>query len=202
MKSSARGAKPNESRIRERILAAAVAALQEDGVRGLSQVQVARRAKVRQSHLTYYFARRHDLIEAVATRFLDGIADALGGAASASKATGDVAPLLERLASVIVDQRHMRMFTAIIVEGDDDPEVRAILVRVTRRLQAMVADVLGGSDAAERAELVMASLWGLGLYEFVVRPKRPGARVAAYIASVPTRRRRPASSVGRSEVGV
>lgn len=190
MKPGAPGRKAKESDIRERILAAAVAALQEDGIRGLSQVQVARRAKVRQSHLTYYFARRHDLIEAVATRFLDGIADALSEAGSASAATGDVAPLLERLASVIVDQRHMRMFTAIIVEADDDPEVRAILVRVTLRLQSMVAAALGGADAAERAELVMASLWGLGLYDFVLRTKRPGARVAAYIASVPTRRRR------------
>jgi AcrR family transcriptional regulator len=195
MPSSKRGAKARESGIRERILAAAVAALQEDGVRGLSQVQVARRAKVRQSHLTYYFAKRQDLIEAVATRFLDGIADAFDEVASASTATGDAAPLLERLASVIVDQRHMRMFTAIIVEADDDPEVRAILVRVTRRLQSMVAVALGGPDAAERAELVTASLWGLGLYEFVLRPKRPGARVAAYIASVPTRRGR--SATGR-----
>ena len=193
MTSSAKRAKTNETGIRERILAAAVAALQEDGVRGLSQVQVARRAKVRQSHLTYYFARRHDLIEAVATRFLDGIADAMNEAGSASAATGDVAPLLERLASVIVDQRHMRMFTAIIVEADDDPEVRAILVRVTLRLQSMVAAALGGADAAERAELVMASLWGLGLYDFVLRTKRPGARVAAYIASIPTRSKRAAA---------
>jgi hypothetical protein len=72
--------------------------------------------------------------------------------------------------------------------------VRAILVRITLRLQSMVAAALGGSDAAERAELVMASLWGLGLYEFVLRPKRPGARVATYIASIPTRRGRTTSS--------
>ena len=183
---SAKRAKTNETGIRERILAAAVAALQEDGVRGLSQVQVARRAKV----LGYDAA---GVVEAVATRFLDGIADAMNEAGSASAATGDVAPLLERLASVIVDQRHMRMFTAIIVEADDDPEVRAILVRVTLRLQSMVAAALGGADATERAELVMASLWGLGLYDFVLRTKRPGARVAAYIASIPTRSKRAAA---------
>lgn len=194
MRATARGGKADEGGIRERILSAAVTALQEDGVRGLSQVQVARRAKVRQSHLTYYFPRRQDLIEAVATRFLDGIADALGEAASASAASGDVVPLVERLASVITERRHMRMFTAVIVEADDDAEVRAILVRVTLRLQAMVADALGGSDADERAELVMATLWGLGLYDFVLRSKRPGARVAAYVASLPARRTsRPAS---------
>ena len=194
MKSPTRGAKADEKGgSRERILAAALLTLREDGVQGLSQVQVARRAKVRQSHLTYYFARRHDLIEAVATRVLEGIVHDLDDAVIAGAPAGDASPLLGRLAAAIVDREHMRMFTAIIVEADGDPKVRAILVRLTLRLQSMLAAALGGSDAAERAEVVLANLWGLGLYDFVMRPKRPGALVASYLATMTTQRRRAAS---------
>ncbi len=65
--------------VRDRILAAALALLRETGIQGLSQVQVARRARVRQSHLTYYFPRRHDLLAAVAVRFVDGMVAGLAG---------------------------------------------------------------------------------------------------------------------------
>jgi AcrR family transcriptional regulator len=180
MKGSAHAPKTDEGGVRERILAAAMTALQEDGIQGLSQVQVARRAKVRQSHLTYYFAKRHDLIEAVAVRFLEEVTHGLDDAGIA----GDASSLLHRLAAFIVEPRHMRMFTAVIVEADQDPKVRAILVRVTLRLQAALAATLRGDDAAERATIILANLWGLGLYDFVLRPKRPGELAAAYIASI------------------
>jgi AcrR family transcriptional regulator len=187
MKPSAHATTTDERGIRERILAAAMMVLQEDGIQGLSQVQVARRAKVRQSHLTYYFAKRHDLIEAVAIRFLEGVAHGLDEAGNAGAVAGDASPLLQGIAAVIVEPRHMRMFTGVIVEADGDPKVRAILVRVTLRFQAMLAAQLGGDDATERAGIVLANLWGLGLYDFVLRPKRPGALTASYIASITAR---------------
>lgn len=188
MKATAGRKRAEESGIRERILEAAMAGLQKDGIRGLSQVQVARRAKVRQSHLTYYFAKRQDLIEAIAERFFEGVAHGLEEVVTAGAAAGDVGPLVQRLAAVIIDPRHMRMFLAMIVEADTDATVRAILVRLTARLQSLLAAGLGGSDAAERAANVIANLWGLGLYDFVLRPKRPGARAASYIASMRTGR--------------
>jgi AcrR family transcriptional regulator len=167
--------------VRERILDAAMTALREAGIQGLSQVQVARRAKVRQSHLTYYFPRRHDLIEAVAQRFIDGL-DRHIVAMAAGTAPGDLGALLQRLAAAIADHGHMRMFTGVIVEADGDPELRASLVRVTRRLQAALAERLGGEDAMERAGLLLASLWGLGLYDFVIRPERRSASMASLLA--------------------
>jgi hypothetical protein len=69
----------------------------------------------------------------------------------------------------------MRMFTGVIVESDGDPALRSIIVRQTLRLQSVLADLVGGKDAQDRAALVLASLWGLGLYNFVVRPKRGAA---------------------------
>jgi len=169
--------------IRERILDAAMAILREDGIQALSQVQVARRAEVRQSHLTYYFPKRRDLIDAVATRFIDGIAGGLGDLAGQSESSTPGA-VLERIAAAIAEPGHMRMFAGVIVAADADPELRGMVARVTRRMQSTVAELLGGDDAMERARLVLASMWGLGLYDFVVRPKRGSASTSSFLADM------------------
>lgn len=169
--------------IRERILDAAMAILHEDGIQGLSQVQVARRAEVRQSHLTYYFPRRHDLVEAVAARFIDGVLRVFDRAAG-RQPEGDPGDALRRMAKAIGDEGHMRMLTGVIVEADADPELRAMLVRLTRSMQGMLAARLGGDGAMERARLVLASLWGIGLHDFVMRPKRAAPLTAAFLAAV------------------
>ena len=42
-------------------------------------------------------------------------------------------------------------------------------MRETERLEEALADLLGGKNASERARLVLASLWGLGLYAFLAK---------------------------------
>jgi Uncharacterized protein conserved in bacteria len=153
--------------VRERILEAALDILRESGIQGLSQVQVARRAKVRQSHVTYYFPRRHDLTEAVTVRFIDNMVSALQEvAARATSRKRDA--LLRRAEEAITDPGHMRMFTGVIVEADTDPELRTVLVRETKRLQSALTHLLG-DDEREPAASLLASLWGRGLYAFVIR---------------------------------
>jgi len=172
-----------EESVRERVLTAALDILREDGIQGLSQVQVARRADVRQSHLTYYFPKRDDLIGAVAARFIEhafGTLETAAGAASPD----DLSEVLSRAAAAIADEGHMRMFTGVIVETDRNPDLRAALVRVTKQLQATLAARLSGENAAERARLVLASLWGLGLYDFLVRPRRRSPLAESLLASL------------------
>ncbi len=157
--------------VRERILAAAVALLHEGGLKGWSQVQVARRAKVRQSHITYYFPKRRDLLDALAQQVTEGMALALRRMLESSK-EGDVLPGLRRLARDIAAPEHMRMLTGLILEADHDPELRAILVRWTLSLQQALATTLGGRGALERSRSTLAALWGFGLYEFAMRPSK------------------------------
>lgn len=154
--------------VRERILDAAVAILSEGGIGELSQVQVARRARVRQSHLTYYFPKRADLISATAERVVSILAINAREVMSEAgeRHTGDV---LKRIADGIASQGHMRMFIGTIVEADRDPEVRTILMRETERLVDALADLLGGENTTERARLILASMWGLGLYAFLAK---------------------------------
>jgi AcrR family transcriptional regulator len=177
---------PVTGTVRERILDAALAVLRDDGVQRLTQVQVARRAGVRQSHLTYYFPSRTDLLDATAMRFVDtlaaGIGRALRGQASAGGRT-----TLAHLAKAVAEPGHMRMFIGVIVEADQDPDVRAILLGGTERMEAALAEALGGEDQQERARAVLATIWGLGLYAFVVRPsgrKDPARTVLAWLEAV------------------
>ena len=165
----------------ERILDAALAILAESGLRNLTQVQVATRAKVRQSHLTYYFPTRDDLLDAVTARAVDGIASGFRRVATDSPKGGQ-RQLLERLARSVADFAHMRMFLAMIVEADADPAVRRVMKRATERIETALAESLGGDDAHERARLVLAAIWGLGLYQFLIRPASNASPTRAYLS--------------------
>jgi AcrR family transcriptional regulator len=167
--------------VRERILTAALESLSQAGIHGLTQVQVARRAGVRQSHLTYYFPTRDDLLEAVTELAVEGIASGLRQLATDSGRTGYRATL-ERLAEAVADLAHMRMFVAMIVEADADVTVRKVMIRATHRMEAALAEALGSDQTVERARCVLAAAWGLGLYRFLMRPSGKGDPTRAYLS--------------------
>lgn len=154
--------------VRDRILDAALGILRESGIQRLTQVNVAERAGVRQSHLTYYFPTRRDLLHAVVARGVDG-APYEDSWEIAEDETGPD-ELIERVAAAVSDAEHMRLFVAMIVEADDDPALRAMLIEATRRFETTLADALGGVEARDRARHLVIALWGLGLYHFALRP--------------------------------
>ena len=165
----------------ERILDAALSILGESGIRKLTQVHVAHRAGVRQSHLTYYFPTRDDLLNAVTERAVDGIVSGFRRA-TAGATKGRQRQLLEGLARSVADLAHMRMFVAMIVEADADRAVRRVMRRATERIEEALAEALGGDDPRGRARLVLAAIWGLGLYQFLMRPAPNASRTRAYLS--------------------
>jgi AcrR family transcriptional regulator len=136
---------------------------------------------VRQSHLTYYFPTRDALLEAVTAEAVGAMACEVRGAVAEIGDDGD--RWLERLAVSVAELEHMRMFVAMIVEADGDASIRALIVAATRRMEAVVAEAIGGADAAQRARLVLAAVWGLGLYHFVMRPEDDSADfIGSYVS--------------------
>jgi AcrR family transcriptional regulator len=181
--------------VRERILNAALAILAESGFRNFTQLGVADRAEVRQSHLTYYFPTRDDLLEAVTTQAVDGITTGFRQvAADATK--GGERQLIERLAQSVSDVAHMRMFVAMIVEADADPDVRKVMKRATDRIETALTEALGGDASRERARLVLAAIWGLGLYHFLMRPQSNANPTAAYLSWLTAASTGPDSAAG------
>lgn len=181
--------------VRECILNAALAIVAESGLRNLTQVGVADRARVRQSHLTYYFPTRDDLLEAVTARAVDGIATGFRRVASGAT-KGGRKQLLERLAESVADAAHMRMFVAMIVEADADPAVRKVMRRATEKIETALAESLGGVASREHARLVLAAIWGLGLYQFLMRPASNASPTRAYLSWLVTASAGPDSAPG------
>lgn len=159
---------PRPEGIRSQILAAGLTVFGAEGLRELTQTRVADQAGVRQSHLTYYFPTRHDLLEALTTLFVDEMSAGLGKFIQRGKPLD--AKGLAEVAAGIADEEHMRIFVGVIVEADGDPKVREVVARATRRFETALAEAIGGPDAARQARVVLSTLWGLGLYRFTMQP--------------------------------
>jgi AcrR family transcriptional regulator len=168
---------------REAIVAAALDVIEEDGLSGFTQPRVARRAGLRQSHLTYYFPTRADLLLAVADEAVHRRIEALRGAVSAEDPAAKVAGLVE----VLVDPRQTRILTALTQSADADPGVRhafralgagiaplgaallesfgvepseasLALLQTTSTGIAVLALATGGESFRDRAEQILAQL--------------------------------------------
>lgn len=142
--------------VRERILEAALHLLGEQGVTELTQPRVARAAGVTQSHLTYYFPRRHELLLAVAQRSVEReLGRLIAEVAAAPEDRLDRAAQL--LASALTDKRRARMMLGLIIAADEQPAIRAALRDFVARVRAMLAAATGamgiGADARKLAAL-------------------------------------------------
>lgn len=177
------------SGVREKILDAAVDLLREQGARSLTQPQVARAAGVLQSHLTYYFPRRTDLLLAVArhstertTRELHGFVAAQPFAAADGAVQARVLDLARRLAK---DRGRTRILLALLVEADDDPQLAEVIAEGVAGVRAVVALALGRPLDDLDVDLVLAAFWGIGLQHFIQGRQRGDAHTDALFARIP-----------------
>lgn len=128
--------------VRERILEAALHLLGEQGVAELTQPRVARAAGVTQSHLTYYFPTRHELLLAVAQRSVEReLARLVADVEAAPEDRLDRAA--KRFASALTDKRRARMILGLIIAADEQPAIRAALRDFVARVRAMLAAAAG-----------------------------------------------------------
>src|SRR5438552_4253529 len=115
---------------KEAILSAAVALLGDHGLPKLAGPQVAKKARVRQSHVTYYFPRRSDLLKAVAQRFIESIAEE----AFAMNERGE--SLTAMTAAAIGDRRRIRTLIGLYMAAEEDAALRAQLQASTLATRA------------------------------------------------------------------
>ena len=97
---------------RDQILHAAVEILNADGFGGLTQTRVAERAGMRQSHLTYYFPARNDLLRETAAYGCEAMLGAL--ALGIDSGELNIENFREVLAVDIHDRRFARLMCALI----------------------------------------------------------------------------------------
>lgn len=156
-----------KSGVREKILKAAVSLLGDCGLRKLAQPQIAKKAKIPQGHITYYFPTRSDLLLAVAERSLYSIADIVMKSAGKAAVETDFLPLILPL---IKDEVRTRMLLGLLVESDENPELRKRLRKSLSFTYSLIATATGKEDDAE-VRLVSASLLGLGIQHYLEGPE-------------------------------
>lgn len=149
--------------IRDSILNAGVALLREKGIAALSQPKIAAAAGVKQSHLTYYFPTRADLLLNIAGRTIETMTANLE--AQLEEKTRDAA-LAETVAKHVIEGIPPRVIIGLIVATDEDPEIRKPLRKlikgVRKRIQALLAKA--GLDNSEEAALLFhATIVGLAV---------------------------------------
>jgi len=119
---NALAAAPQPSAARERILHAAVGILNEDGFGALTQTRVAKKAGVRQSHITYYFPARNDLLRETAVYGCNVMLEMLSG--SIETGTLTLATARDFFVTDISDRRFARLMCALIVASDEDEHIK------------------------------------------------------------------------------
>ncbi len=124
---------------REKILTAASELLLNDGFSTLTQQAVAARAGVRQSHVTYYFPTRNDLLRATAQFGVEKLFDPALIAEAAM--TGQ--PSLEVFRSMLMpdktDRQWFRLMTGLLIASDEDPSIRPWLREFDERILQKIA---------------------------------------------------------------
>lgn len=128
--------KPDAS-AREKILAAASELLLRDGFHALTQHAVAARAGVRQSHLTYYFPTRNELLRATAQYGVETLLDPIANPAVAG--AGGVEDFRQLLMPDKTDRQWFRLMTGLLIASDEDESIRAWLHEFDARIVEKLA---------------------------------------------------------------
>lgn len=140
---------------RHQLLEVALQIAEGQGVKGLTQTNVAAAAGVRQSHLTYYFPRKADLLAAV----LDASHQAQKPNKSAKRAqsSDERSPqaALQLLENLFLNRNRMRFFLGILSEAQEEEELRKIL---SNHMDSFAHEIAYHFGREDDDEAVMAML--------------------------------------------
>lgn len=127
---------------RSRLLEASIRVLLAEGMHALSQTRVAHEAGLRQSHLTYYFPTRVDLLKAVvefADAWIIGMVEGRPEALPRS-----LAELRDRLVAPVIDRTMPRLMLAMQVAADEEPGLHEWMRGFDARMQERLVAVMAG----------------------------------------------------------
>lgn len=131
---------PEPSGTRERILFAAVSVLFEEGFSSLTQQRVCEKAGIRQSHLTYYFPTRNDLLREAAAYGCEAMFNQITQGIDAGLVTLDNLQVM--LNADITDRRWARLMNALVAASDEDARIKPWLAAFDAQIRGrLLADL-------------------------------------------------------------
>lgn len=184
--------------VRTTILQAGSSLLQEQGIAALTQLKVARAAGVKQSHLTYYFPKRSDLLLGIAAHAVDAVMSAL---ASRLETSPPQAAFAEAVGAAAISGVPPRIMIGLIVAADEEPALRIPLRKLVKSIRKRIESMLehaGVADSANAALVLHSSVVGLAIMHHAQRTPASAREVKAGIASVVQLLGIPTSSEGKA----
>jgi AcrR family transcriptional regulator len=119
--------------IRLKLLDAALEILLCKGIQAFTQTRVAERAGVRQSHLTYYFPTRSDLLKAVVESGSQVVLETMG--VSSALLPSSLDDFRQAMAEHVSGTRMPRLMMALSVASDEDPSLKLWMAEFESRIQ-------------------------------------------------------------------
>jgi AcrR family transcriptional regulator len=146
---------------RETIVAAALELIGEAGIGAFTQPRVAARAGLRQSHLTYYFPTRDDLLVAVSQ---EAVRRRIAVLRDAQDAAGGVREQVTALARVLTTPAETRVLMALTQSADHNEAVRASFGGLAAGVAPLSAALLREAGAEpDEATLALLQATSTGL---------------------------------------
>jgi AcrR family transcriptional regulator len=140
--SSPETASPDTRPVPARLLAAAMELIKNEGLQGLSQARVAAAAGLRQSHLTYYFPTRKDLLKALVETIHAELKEAMGTVVPADESSAtSVEKVREFFAQRLRNPLMARLMLALMNAADEDASLRRWLVELDNDLIGRLREV-------------------------------------------------------------
>jgi len=168
---------------REIILKAAIATLREHGLSGFTQPRVAKRADVRQSHLTYYFPTRLALLEGVARLAVDGQLAALQSIVDLPS----VPAVIKNITAMIGRHENTRVLMALAQAADEEPSLRSLFRELANGIVLRLRQLLENLhlDATEEQVFLIHSLSvGMAVVDLATQRPHSKRRVEAILESL------------------
>lgn len=173
------------------IAATALTLVQEEGLAGLTQPRVAKRLGLRQSHVTYYFPTRDDLLAAVTDLAVQQRIAALDTARAARTLHRKIAAL----ATVLADPAQTRVLLALTQIADHTPALRPHFRALTGGITPAATSLLqaaGAELSPEAIALLQTTSTGLAVVALATGQTDPApiaALLTSLLASLPRSRK-------------
>jgi AcrR family transcriptional regulator len=166
---------------RKDILEAGLALLREHGLSALTQPKIAAKTGLRQSHLTYYYPTRVDLLTAVTRVAIEG---QLAGVRSMVKAASSPRKAALAVASATVRHENTRVLSALNQAADQEPAVRTLfnelLAEFTGELHLLLK-TLGLPAGEAQVDFLHALFVGLSVIDLATARPKGKARAEAVL---------------------
>jgi AcrR family transcriptional regulator len=134
------------SSTRDRILAAAMRLVETDGLQALSQGRAAVAAGLRQSHVTYYFPTRSDLIAALAEMIHAQMLQTMNAPAVPGGSRRMIKGLREFFVTRAYDRLFARLMLSLVAAADEDSSVRSWLTNFENEVRMRLREVFSNLD--------------------------------------------------------